>query len=354
MRQFKTYTPILLISVSVMVVMIAACSPGANQTPTPGLPTPLSMADPVHRWDALQLEKPFAYTTPLFPVSAGPFDGVYTKVDQDPPQYWKCLRCADYRPVGGIWKLSFERGAMRIFYEVTGWYSVASYSTSADRLQIFNDPFCPYDVGEYKWKLDGESLILDPIEDKSCAFALRQENLGKQPWLSCDGSQGSQLPGCEKPIVPRSEIPGDLPVNVNVTGGDSRFFDHPPDVYAIANTADRKPPEGIQITYHEQAVGYGLHRILWWNGNWIETTTELPFKSMGVQIMGEAQIGWARVLFDDTEVWRGDTAAIWEKYGRHGGYIEISGYQPGTHTLRVESLGFDYRPVTVAGFGFDR
>jgi hypothetical protein len=73
---------------------------------------------------------------------------------------------------------------------------------------------------------------------------------------------------------------------------------------------------------------------------------------MGVQIYGDHTIGWARVLLDGEEVWRGDTAAIWSHLGRHGGYIEISGYDPGRHTIRVESMGFDYHPVTVAFFGF--
>jgi hypothetical protein len=34
-----------------------------------------------------------------------------------------------------------------------------------------------------------------------------------------------------------------------------------------------------------------------------------------------------------------------------GGYIEVSGFDPGTHSLRIESLGVDYRPVTIALFG---
>ena len=35
----------------------------------------------------------------------------------------------------------------------------------------------------------------------------------------------------------------------------------------------------------------------------------------------------------------------------YGGYIEVSGFGPGPHTLRAESLGIDYRPVTIALFG---
>jgi hypothetical protein len=74
---------------------------------------------------------------------------------------------------------------------------------------------------------------------------------------------------------------------------------------------------------------------------------------MGAQFMGDPPIGWARVLFNGVEAWRGNTSAIWNEFGRHGGYVEVSGFAPGPHTLRVESLGLDYHPVTVAWFGFN-
>ena len=60
----------------------------------------------------------------------------------------------------------------------------------------------------------------------------------------------------------------------------------------------------------------------------------------------------ARVLFDGEEIWRGNTSEIWEDKGRNGGYVEVTGYELGLHTLRIESMGFDYHPVTVAFFGF--
>ena len=332
-----------------LILMLTACQPTTNS------PAPQITATASDRWDALQLETPFPYTTPLPPLQSKPFDGTYAKIDSSPPQYWKCLRCADYRPVGGIWRLKFDRGVMRIYYEVTGWFSIASYTVSDNRLQLFNDPFCPEVVGQYGWELKDGNLILTEIED-SCAFGLRGQNLSNQPWPVCSQTEGvnqeKNPPGCEAAAIPTPVTPSDLPVTVHVYGGDSRFFAKPPDVYALANTMDREPPAGIQVSYHENTVGYGLHRILWWEGDWIEAKTDLPFESIGVQIMGEAQIGWARVLFDGAEVWRGNTADIWEQYGRHGGYIEITDFGPVPHTIRVESLGFDYRPVTVAGFGF--
>ena len=84
----------------------------------------------------------------------------------------------------------------------------------------------------------------------------------------------------------------------------------------------------------------------------MEASTELPFETFGVQVYGDNTIGWARLLFDGQEVWRGDTLEIWMDKGRYGGYIEVSGFEPGRHTLRIESLGVDYHPVVVAFFGF--
>jgi len=37
---------------------------------------------------------------------------------------------------------------MRILYDVTGWRSVASYTIVEQRLYLFNDPFCPQNIGE--------------------------------------------------------------------------------------------------------------------------------------------------------------------------------------------------------------
>jgi hypothetical protein len=71
-----------------------------------------------------------------------------------------------------------------------------------------------------------------------------------------------------------------------------------------------------------------------------------------VQFLGESQMGWARLILDGEVVWQGDTSEIGTEKGRYGGYIQVSGFEPGKHSIRVESMGFDYHPVTVASFGF--
>ena len=311
-------------------------------------------------WNALLESMPYAYTTPLPDSVRSNLDGIYSMIDQSQPQWWSCRRCADYRPTGGIWRLQFDKGVMRIFYEVTGWRSLASYTVSDNRLYIFNDPYCPETLGEYKWQVEDGQLKLEAVDD-ACAFDLRAKNLSRESWSSCVSTgetvdinaSEQEPPGCEENrVMPAPAVQSDLSVSVAVYGGDSRFFEKPPDVVANVNTADRQPPVGIAINFDGNTIPYGVHRVLWWNGNWAEATTDLPFTALGVQFFGEQQIGWARVLFDEVEVWRGNTSAIWSKNGRHGGYIEISGFTPGKHTIRAESLDFDYRPVTVVSFGF--
>jgi hypothetical protein len=351
----KTVSALLFIAVLIGAVFLGAIfyRSTAGSTPDPGTQNGLSTPRPATSagvWDELLEVTPFPYFTPLPEAVSSKIDGTYAKIDQSWPQWWRCLRCADYRVTGGIWKLQFDKGVMRIFYEVNNWRSIASYKVSSDRLFIFNDPYCPENTGEYRWSIQSGELSLEPVQD-ACAFDLRAENLAKQTWISCTGG----VPGCEGNQEPDpSFVTPQPPLQVNVYGGDSRFFSEPPEIIAHANSADMQPPEGISVSFAEESIPYGLSRVLWWNGSWSEATFDGSYSSAGVQFLGEGMIGWARVLLDGQEVWRGNTSKIWSKSGRHGGFVEVSGFDPGVHTLRVESLGFDYRPVTVAGFGFGR
>ena len=233
----------------------------------------------------------------------------------------------------------------------TNWKSIASFTISGDRLKVFNDPICPHDVGEYEWSLENGSLVLGLIKD-GCAFDLRAKNLTTEPWIICN-AEGQVNSACEElPAAPPGETPSQIQVTVTEYGGDSHYFASPPDKFAAPNSANVPSPEGIHISYHDNSIGYGTYRILWHGGDWIEATTELPFTSVGVQFWGPRHQGWARVLFDGTEVWRGLTSSLGSKFQYYGGYIDVSNFKPGKHTIRVEGLGFDYHPVAVAAFGF--
>ncbi|HLF89861.1 MAG TPA: hypothetical protein VI451_13005 [Anaerolineales bacterium] len=343
--QRSTLASILFTLLLVALLALILNQTELSATPPSPAPTPMDSG-----WDALLQSQPVPHLKPLPESVSGPFDGTYAKLVSAPPQWWKCYRCADYRVSGGIWKLQFDQGVMRIYYDATGWHSLGSFTISGDQVSIFNDPWCPDEEGQYTWQLRDGSLQLTPIED-GCAFELRAATLSEQPWQAC--TPEADTPGCQGNFtLPDPISPSDRAVTVTVHGGDGRFFNVPPDVIAVANPSGSLARDGITITFSPESVSFGLTRVLWWGGNWIEATTDLPFTAMGVQFLGESQIGWARVLFDGMEVWNGNTADIAYQNYRHGGYVEISGFAPGQHTLRAESLGFDYRPVTVAGFGF--
>jgi hypothetical protein len=353
--------PILQTDETTSQVELVVASQESTQSPTIA-----AASSNINPWFELQNKVPVPHTTPLPESKWTPIDGTYAKLDPSLPQWWACRRCADYRPAGGIWKLRFDQGVMRIYYPITGWRSVASYTVPGDQLQIFNDPYCPQEVGIYRWKLEDEwnlpdRKIIIEVDEDPCSINLRGENFSNQAWYSCmppnemtgASNHWHKPPGCEEnPIPPEAEPQTNLQVNVNVHPGYTRDFVVQPDVYADANSEENPSPEGINVTHSEESISYGLNRVLWGVGDWVQASTDLPFETMGVQIYGDHTIGWARVLLDGEEVWRGDTAAIWSHLGRHGGYIEISGYDPGRHTIRVESMGFDYHPVTVAFFGF--
>ena len=200
------------------------------------------------------------------------------------------------------------------------------------------------------------SLVLEVVDDP-CSFGLRGKNLSDLSWEGCQpsdsGGDWQEPRGCKDPVVESVETPdltGSLEIVVHE--GDARKFADSLDTIVNASGIGRSLPGGTTLSYSENSILYGNNRVLWQENDWIEVSTDQPFSSMGVQFLGDHVIGWARVIFDGDEVWRGDTSRIWSAFGRFGGYIEISGYEPGEHILRVERLDTDSRPVVVALFGF--
>jgi hypothetical protein len=173
------------------VALAAGCGalpppPAAPQAAVPLGPTPGSpRATPTEDgWRTLFQRTPYPYTAPIPAPSPSPLDGTYVKTDPSQAEHVHCLRCPDYLPEGGLWKLSFDRGIFRIYYPVTGWRSLGSYTIAGDEIRFFNDPNCPEAKGSYTWQMAGGKLVFRVIEDE-CSTRLRAANLTKQPWLSC-------------------------------------------------------------------------------------------------------------------------------------------------------------------------
>ena len=337
----------LLFLMAVLVLTAGACSPTATPTDV------IVNNEPSGSWADLIEITPVPNAKPLPKNNVTPLDGLYAKFNPNPPQWWACLRCADYRPAGGAWRLQFDRGVMRIFYEVTEWRSVASYQVSGDRMVLFNDPYCTDATGDYNWKIVDGNLKLTVINDP-CSFGLRGENLSEYVWSVC--ATGDDEPrGC-KDLVPAPVSEPVLPDGLTVTihKADVRLDAEPPNEIVNANGTDLSIPSGVRLTYSDESMPYGVNRVLWKENDWMEMKFDELFSTVGVQFRGSYVIGWARVLFDGQEIWRGDTAEIWAKEKVHGGYIEITGYIPGEHILRVERLDLDSRPVMVAFFGLSK
>jgi len=158
--------------------------PGGGSAVVRGTETPAQVAKPEDRWTTLFERTPYPYTAPLPASSSSPLDGTYVKVDLSQAEHVHCLRCPDYLPEAGIWKLNLDHGILRIYYEGTGWRSLASFATVGDEMRVFNDPNCTDVTGTYKWRMADSTLIFSVIEDE-CSTRLRAANLTKQPWLSC-------------------------------------------------------------------------------------------------------------------------------------------------------------------------
>ncbi len=135
-------------------------------------------------WNELWQRAPYPHTLPPAPPQSTPIDGTYTKLEKKEGEPVHCLRCPDYAPEGGIWKLNLGKGVFRIFHRVTGWKDIGSFYVSGDRLILANDPVCHEMIGVYQWKLEEGRFTLKEIDDP-CAIHLRAMNLTNLPWLSC-------------------------------------------------------------------------------------------------------------------------------------------------------------------------
>jgi hypothetical protein len=135
-------------------------------------------------WSEFLLRQPYPYLIPLPEAERSVLDGTYTKVVVAKAERVHCLRCPDYAPEGGVWKLNLDRGVFRIFHPESGWKSIGTYIVATDRLLLANDPTCIDEVGLYRWHFENGRLTFETIDDP-CAIKLRAMNLTQQPWTSC-------------------------------------------------------------------------------------------------------------------------------------------------------------------------
>ena len=136
------------------------------------------------KWSGLQARQPFPYQVPLPEPRPAEFDGTYAKRVPSVTEPVHCLRCPDYAPEGGLWRMRFDQGVFRVMHLASGWKSIATVIAAGDRLLLVNDPVCIDAIGLYRWRLEQGRLVLEVIDDP-CAIRLRAANLTGQAWLPC-------------------------------------------------------------------------------------------------------------------------------------------------------------------------
>ena len=106
-------------------------------------------------WNELLQRSPFPYIMPLPEPRPTAVDGTYTKSVVAHAERVHCLRCPDYAPEGGLWRIHFDKGTFRIIHAETAWKSIGTFIVAGDRLLLANDPNCIDTVGLYTWRLTG-------------------------------------------------------------------------------------------------------------------------------------------------------------------------------------------------------
>jgi hypothetical protein len=172
--------------IPILAILASACASAATPTSPPAVASlPAVTPASADQWAVLFEHTPVPWTTPLPPEEATLLDATYVKIDPREATPFPCKRCPDYALEGGLWKLSLRKGVFRIYYTMNGWRSLGSYTVSEDRLYLFNDPYCNYEVGVYRWEVEDGALTFIEVDDP-CSQGLRAANLTHQPWLSCE------------------------------------------------------------------------------------------------------------------------------------------------------------------------
>jgi hypothetical protein len=176
----ESFLPAVSTVFAVMVVFTVVARASEARAADGTMPSPTARAI----WAGLLERQPYPYLLPLPEPKRTEIDGTYTKVVVAQAERVHCLRCPDYAPEGGVWKLSFDKGVFRIFHPESKWKSIGTYVVAGNRLLLANDPTCIEGLGLYSWMHNDGQLILEVIDDP-CAIRLRAMNLTQLPWIPC-------------------------------------------------------------------------------------------------------------------------------------------------------------------------
>ena len=187
---------------------------------------------------------------------------------------------------------------------------------------------------DYFHYIQSDPTLLDEHDSDQTEFA-------EEVAISAPPSSGAIFEGRCEP-APLKTVCTEYRSRVTVHTYLAYESNNPPDLRALTNVAEREPPPGIEVISGGNSTPWGGGMILWTAGDFVQATTSNPYTAFGGQIFGDHTIGWARVLFDGEEIWRGDASTYVIKEGeQYGVYVEVTCFPPGTHTMRIECLGIE-------------
>lgn len=177
--------------------------------------------------------------------------------------------------------------------------------------------------------------IEDMVADDTPESVVEEE----QSYGSVEDSSSGTDPDPAAAAVPSSEECGESGICVAVYPVDIRSTANPPDLMAFANAGEYPSPPGIQISYTENAGPWYEWLVLREPGDWVEASSGEGYSALGIQFWGDDTNGWASLLLDGVEVWRGDITTYGTDGVNYFVYVELTGQVSGAHTLRTEVLG---------------
>jgi hypothetical protein len=179
----------------------AAAGGQATQTPSPeptGGPSEEKVFDSSHaahpyefnninKFEVPPEDMPYPYTTPVPPDEKTPIDGTYMRIltleDTDGLLPFRCLRCPPYFPNAGVSTLAMSRGNYWVNHQLSGFRGLGMYTVERNRVTFFNDPWCPQEHGTYRWAVEDDELLLEPISSTCPYEKARTDDFTTGHWI---------------------------------------------------------------------------------------------------------------------------------------------------------------------------
>jgi hypothetical protein len=190
------------------IVLLPGVAPRSASTSSSPSPTPRVDDEPLVAGTLGELPaavRPYPYTKPTPAQAPTGIDGTYMLIltldDLGGPSHalpFPCVRCLPYARDPGVMTLIFFEGEYFVDHQMSGFHANGHYTVSGNRLTLFNDANCSRVRGSYRWQLDGDSLLLEVLDD-TCAYeGERATDLATEVWTRipvCLREVGNLWPG---------------------------------------------------------------------------------------------------------------------------------------------------------------